>query len=94
MPPKQSAKTTAVGNLDFDAWLVQATDLRGRSLRDLVCRAKRARGIVDLTTMMSKAEVDFRLAESVMFQQCAPSVQSQLRRAAHLYVRFLSGEKA
>ena len=78
---------------EFCKWVAQNTGLEGRSLRDVLSRTRRVRSILDLSRADSDAEVDYRLAKSPDFAACTPSVQSQLRRAARLYCRFMSGGK-
>lgn len=75
----------------FRQWLARETGLSGRSLGDVVSRAKRAAALVDLASPLTRAEVDFRLAGSEAFGACSPSVRSQLRRAARLYAHYRSG---
>lgn len=75
---------------EFSRWLASETGLAGRSLRDILYRAKRAAALADLSAPMTRAEVDFRLAEAPGFALCTPSVRSQLRRSARLYAQFLA----
>ena len=76
---------------EFGQWVAETTGLEGRSLRDVLSRARRVRTILDLTNAHSVAEVDYRLAKCPDFAALTPSAQSQLRRAARLYCRFKGG---
>jgi len=73
---------------DFRAWLAKHTDLTKRSIGDVVSRARRAHGYIDVLKAQSAAEMIFRLQETAPFSACSPSIRSQLKRAARLYHQF------
>lgn len=73
----------------FRRWLESNTDLRDRSVSDVISRTRRVMRMIDPTEPASDNELEFRLSEQGEFVDCSMSVKSQLKRAARLYRRFL-----
>lgn len=75
---------------EFFTWLELNTSLATRSRQSVVSRARRAHNMSKLAGTATAAEVVFRLTQHPSFAQCSPSVQSQLKRAARLYLEFIT----
>lgn len=79
---------------DFLAWLKKVTALGKRPQRDILSRARRVGGMIDLQSAATPEDLEVMLLRSADFKACTPSVKSQLRRAAKLYIRFRSETQA
>jgi hypothetical protein len=74
---------------EFRGWLERNLQLGDRARGDIVSRAKRAAGLVNLTTAKSDSELAYRLSEAREFKKLTMTVRSQVKRAATLYRQFL-----
>ena len=86
------------GNLQdeqgFRQWLEQHSGLDGRSLSDVVSRAKRAIKVAPIDAVRTENELLYRLNEAREFKAMSGAVKSQVKRAALLYLAFkMSGSR-
>lgn len=75
-------------------WLEHHTAYRGRTLADIVSRTRRISTMIDLAAAKTPQDVHVMLIQSDSFEQCSPSVRSQLKLAANLYIQFQTAATA
>ena len=73
---------------DFSKWVKSKIGLSGRSLKDVVSRAKRVSNFVDLSLKISDVALLSRLEKHSEFSKLPLTVKSQLRRALRLFRQF------
>lgn len=87
-------RPTAAFETDFRRWLDETTDLTPRTIGDVVSRLKRIRTMADLERVSTERELRIRLLDSEPYMDCAPSVKSQLKRAALYYIEFIEARRS
>lgn len=73
----------------FRLWLEREQALCGRTLSDIVSRARRVAKLVKIDSTIPDDEFMLVLARQDDFQSCTTTVRSQLRRAAALFRKFI-----
>lgn len=73
---------------EYRNWLAANTKLADRAISDTVSRTRRVAGMIDLAAAKSTQDVYVMLIRSDKFEACTPSVRSQLKKAASMYVQF------
>ncbi len=73
-------------NSDFAAWLTANKNLTRRSALDVVSRCRRLAQMLDLDDLTAFTED--HLAKCRAFAKLAPTVKSQLKRAARLLLEY------
>jgi len=72
----------------FRQWLRRHTQLSEQSIGDVISRTRRVQRYVSIDAAASDVHVLRQLEDHSEFHDLSPTVQSQLKRAAHLYRRF------
>lgn len=77
----------------FSEWLARETDISDKGRRDIVSRAKRVSGFIDINKVKSDDEARYLLSQKVEFSGLSTTVRSQLRRSVHYYLLFRDKKK-
>ena len=78
----------------FRTWLARGMGgLQERSIADVCSRLRRVMSMASIKlAATTTAELESTLLRSDAYLKCTPSVRSQLKRAANLYLSFVQGK--
>ena len=76
------------GKDEFRSWLKEQSTLGARTVSDTVSRTRRITRLIDLGSAKSADDIEVMTLRAPGFMTCSPSVRSQLKRAALLYIQF------